>query len=73
MLIAFLTSFPCVHYECLCDPAVLLFPVEESTKEVVAIAAKNVGSLSDKEFVINFNTDVFQPHVKHAEPEVCED
>lgn len=33
-------------------------------------AAQAVGSLSDTEFSITFNPDVFQSHVKHAEPEV---
>lgn len=33
-------------------------------------AAQSVGSLSDTEFSITFNTDVLQPHVKHADPEV---
>jgi len=43
---------------------------EESTKEVVSIAARAVGSLSDTDFDVAFNPDVFQEHVKHAEPEV---
>jgi len=43
---------------------------EESTREVVAVAARAVRSLSDSEFDITFNPDVFQDHVKHTEPEV---
>ena len=43
---------------------------EESTKEVVSTAARAVGSLSDTDFEIAFNPDVFQDHVRHAEPEV---
>lgn len=43
---------------------------EESTKEVVAVAARAVGSLSDTDFDIAFNPDVFQDHVKHADSEV---
>ena len=44
---------------------------EESSKEIVKKAAQSVGSLSDTEFNITFNTDVFQPHVKHVLSEVC--
>jgi hypothetical protein len=33
-------------------------------------AAATVGSLSDSKFEILFNPDVFQLHVKHAQPEV---
>ena len=43
---------------------------EETTKDVVKKAAQSVGSLSDTEFVIAFNPDVFQPHVRHVDPEV---
>jgi len=43
---------------------------EESTREVVSVAARAVRSLSDSEFDITFNPDVFQDHVKHTEPEV---
>ena len=43
---------------------------EESTKEIVSVASRAVGSLSDTDFEIAFNPDVFQDHVKHAEPEV---
>jgi len=43
---------------------------EESMKEVVSVAARAVGSLSDTEYDIAFNPDVFQDHVNHAEPEV---
>ena len=47
-----------------------LLTEEESTKDVVKKAAQSVGSLSDTEFVIAFNPDVFQPHVRHVDPEV---
>jgi len=43
---------------------------EESTRQVVSAAARAVGSLSDSEFDVSFNPDVFQDHVKHAQPEV---
>lgn len=43
---------------------------EATTKEIVAVAARAVGSLSDADFEIAFNPDVFQDHVKHADPEV---
>ena len=43
---------------------------QESTRAVVAVAARAVGSLSDTDFDIAFNPDVFQDHVKHADPEV---
>jgi len=36
----------------------------------VSTAAAAVASLSDTDFDIAFNPDVFQDHVKHAEPEV---
>ncbi|XP_067651170.1 clustered mitochondria protein homolog [Haliotis asinina] len=42
---------------------------EENTKDIVKKAGKAVGSLSDTEFNVTFNPDVFQPHVKHADPE----
>ncbi|KAI8739324.1 clustered mitochondria protein [Biomphalaria glabrata] len=42
---------------------------EDDTKEIVSKAAQAAGSMSDTEFSITFNTDVFQPHVRHAEPE----
>ncbi|XP_052075610.1 clustered mitochondria protein homolog [Mytilus californianus] len=42
---------------------------EENSKDIVKKAAQAVGSLSDTEFSITFNPDVFQSHVKHAEPE----
>ncbi|XP_025090334.1 clustered mitochondria protein homolog isoform X2 [Pomacea canaliculata] len=42
---------------------------EENTKEVVRKAAQLVGSLSDTEFSIAFNPDVFQPHVVHTDAE----
>jgi len=43
---------------------------EESAKEIVKAAALHVGSLSDTEFNISFNPDVYQDHVQHADPEV---
>jgi len=48
----------------------LFFIEEESTKDIVKKAAQSVGSLSDTEFVIAFNPDVFQPHVHHVDSEV---
>ncbi|XP_041348382.1 clustered mitochondria protein homolog isoform X2 [Gigantopelta aegis] len=42
---------------------------EESTRDIVKKAAKAVGSLSETEFTMTFNPDVFQPHVQHADPE----
>ena len=43
---------------------------EDHSKELVKAACEAVGSLSDTEFEIRFNPDVYQPHVRHAEPEV---
>ena len=43
---------------------------DNSTKEIVKSAAEAVGSLSETEFDVKFNTDVFQPHVKLADEEV---
>ena len=43
---------------------------EDNSRDIVRRAAAAVGSLSDTEFNITFNPDVFQPHVKHANPEV---
>jgi len=43
---------------------------EESTRAVVRTAARAVRSLSDTEFDISFNPDVYQDHVNHALPEV---
>lgn len=43
--------------------------VEENTKDIVKKAAQAVGSLSDTEFSVTFNPDIFQPHVVHANPE----
>ncbi|XP_062583916.1 clustered mitochondria protein homolog isoform X1 [Saccostrea cucullata] len=40
---------------------------EENSKDIVKKAATAVGSLSETEFSILFNPDVFQPHVKHAD------
>ncbi|XP_074643957.1 clustered mitochondria protein homolog [Tubulanus polymorphus] len=42
---------------------------EDSTKDIVKSACHAVGSLSDTAFDITFNPDVFQPHVKHVNPE----
>lgn len=42
---------------------------EESAKDIVKAAALLVGSLSDTEFNISFNPDVYQDHVQHADPE----
>jgi len=44
---------------------------EESTREVVRTAARVARSLSDNEFDVSFNPDVFQDHIKHAQPEVA--
>ena len=43
---------------------------EESTREIVKNAARAVGSISDVEFDLTFNPDVFQDHVRHANTEV---
>jgi hypothetical protein len=43
---------------------------EESTREIVKNAARAVGSISDVEFDLTFNPDVFQDHVQHANTEV---
>ena len=43
---------------------------DSSTKEIVKSAAEAVGSLSDSEFEVRFNPDMFQPHVKLADEEV---
>ncbi|CAL1547701.1 unnamed protein product [Lymnaea stagnalis] len=44
--------------------------VEDDTREIVSKAAQASGSMSDTaEFTISFNPDVFQPHVRHAEPD----
>jgi protein TIF31 len=43
---------------------------EDTSKDIVKRAAQAVGSLSDSEFSISFNPDVFQPQVKHAEKDV---
>lgn len=42
---------------------------EESTNEIIRAAARLVGSLSDTEFSITFNPDVYQDHVQHANPD----
>lgn len=41
----------------------------ENGKEIMRKASTSVGSLADAEFLIAFNPDVYQPHVKHANPE----
>ncbi|XP_076435159.1 clustered mitochondria protein homolog [Babylonia areolata] len=43
--------------------------VEDNTRDVIKKAARAVGSLSDTEFSMSFNPDIFQPHVVHADPE----
>lgn len=50
-------------------PGIDVKTLEEDTKDVVKKAAKLVNSLSDTEFNITFNPDVYQAHVKHADPE----
>ncbi|XP_021376922.1 clustered mitochondria protein homolog isoform X2 [Mizuhopecten yessoensis] len=50
-------------------PGIDVKTLEEDTKDVVKKAAKVVNSLSDTEFNITFNPDVYQAHVKHANPE----
>lgn len=42
---------------------------EDLTEMVLKKAAKAVGSLSNKEFNISFNPDLYQPKVTHADPE----
>ncbi|KAL5015908.1 hypothetical protein ScPMuIL_005497 [Solemya velum] len=42
---------------------------EENSRDIVKKAAAAVGSLSDTEFSLTFNPDVYQPHVKHAKPD----
>ncbi|KAK3710501.1 hypothetical protein RRG08_021316 [Elysia crispata] len=42
--------------------------LEDDTKEIVRKAAQASGSLSETEFSITFNPDVFQPHVRHVDP-----
>lgn len=44
--------------------------LEESTKEIVAKAAKAVGSLKPTEFDIRFNPDVFSPGVVHVDSQL---
>ena len=39
------------------------------TEAVLKKAAKAVGSLSEKEFSISFNPDLYQPKVTHADPD----
>ncbi|XP_059147572.1 clustered mitochondria protein homolog isoform X2 [Physella acuta] len=43
--------------------------VEDDTREVVRKATQAAGSISETEFCIAFNPDVFQPHVKHLDPD----
>ncbi|XP_060085603.1 clustered mitochondria protein homolog [Ylistrum balloti] len=50
-------------------PGIDVKTLEEDTKDVVNKAARLVNSLSDTEFNITFNPDVYQAHVKHANPE----
>lgn len=40
---------------------------DDASKEIIRKSARLVGSLSDSEFQIAFNTDLFQDHVKHAD------
>lgn len=44
--------------------------VEENSRTIMKKAARAVDSLSDTEFNISFNPDLFQPHVAHAQTEV---
>ncbi|GFS12676.1 clustered mitochondria protein homolog [Elysia marginata] len=44
--------------------------LEDDTKEIVRKAAQASGSLSETEFSITFNPDVFQPHVSHVDPDI---
>lgn len=41
----------------------------ESTREIIRKAAADVGSLSEAEFDLRFNPDIYSPGVKHAEVE----
>ena len=43
---------------------------DDNNKEIIKSAAAAVGSLSEVEFDVRFNPDVFQPHVKLADEEV---
>ena len=43
---------------------------EDASKDIVRKAAQAVKSLSDTEFSVTFNPDVFQPQVKHVDPKV---
>ena len=43
---------------------------DDASKEIIRKSARLVGSLSDAEFQIAFNTDLFQDHVKHADGDV---
>ncbi|KAH9517025.1 hypothetical protein DERF_007725 [Dermatophagoides farinae] len=40
---------------------------QQNTKEIIRKAANDVGSLSDSEFDIRFNPDIFSPGVVHAD------
>ena len=60
---------PYIKDHCLCT---VLSGDELVSKEIVKKAASAVHSLSENEFNITFNTDVFQQHVKHANPEVSD-
>jgi protein TIF31 len=45
---------------------------DDNTKEIVKSAAAAVGSVSETEFEVKFNPDVFQPHVRLADEEVSD-
>nr|XP_006816525.1 PREDICTED: LOW QUALITY PROTEIN: clustered mitochondria protein homolog [Saccoglossus kowalevskii] len=42
---------------------------DQNQKEIVLTASRAAGSLSDTEFDVRFNPDVFSPGVKHTDPE----
>ncbi|GAB1604633.1 clustered mitochondria protein homolog [Argonauta hians] len=44
----------------------------ENGKEIIKKAATSVGSLSETEFSVAFNPDVFQPHVNHTTVDKCQ-
>ena len=45
---------------------------KENSKDVVAAACREVGSIKTDEFEMRFNPDVLQPLVKHANADVSE-
>ena len=45
-------------------------PDEDASREIVRKAVHAVGSISDTEFNVAFNPDVYQPLVQHADEEV---